>query len=69
MFLQFGAIRLFSDGLVRRRLAGEDEAAAGIEHRGNDRLAGKQIVTEKDRPQVAHQAAAQRAHMKRNMQL
>jgi hypothetical protein len=47
MFLQFGAIQVLSDGLVRRRLAGEDEAAACIEDRGNDRLAGKQIVTEK----------------------
>jgi hypothetical protein len=57
MFLQLGAIQVFSDGLVRRRLAGEDEAAACIEDRGNDRLAGKQIVTEKDRPEVSEAGA------------
>ena len=53
MFLQFGTMQVLSDGLVRRRLAGEDETAPGIEDRGDDRLAGEQIVTEKDRPEVS----------------
>src|SRR5471030_2720592 len=38
---------------MRRWLAGEDEVAAGIVDRGGDRLAGKQIVPEIDRPQVS----------------
>jgi hypothetical protein len=37
---------------MRRRLAGEDEVAAGIVNGGDDRLAGKKIVTEIDRPQA-----------------
>jgi hypothetical protein len=53
MFLQFGAKQVFGDGLMRRRLAGEDKIAAGIVDGGGDRLAGEQIVPEIDRPQVS----------------
>ena len=57
MFLQFGAMQVLSNRLVRRWLAGEDEVAAGILDGGNDRLAGKQIVTEIDRPEVREAGA------------
>src|ERR1035441_11047735 len=30
MFLEFGAMQVFRDGLMRRWLAGEDEIAAGV---------------------------------------
>jgi len=53
MLLQFGAQQVLSNGLMRRWLAGEDEVAAGIVDRGGDRLAGKQIVPEIDRPKVS----------------
>jgi hypothetical protein len=37
---------------MRGWLAGEDEVGGGIVDGGSDRLAGKQIVAEKDRPKV-----------------
>jgi hypothetical protein len=49
MFLQFCAMEILSDGSMRRRLARENEFAAGIVDGGDDRLTGKQIVTEIDR--------------------
>jgi hypothetical protein len=52
MFLQFCAMEILSDGSMRRRLARENEVAAGIVDGGDDRLTGKQIVTEIDRPKV-----------------
>ena len=57
MFLQFGALQVFSNRLMRSWLAGEDEVAAGILDGGNDRLAGKQIVAEIDRPEVSEVGA------------
>jgi hypothetical protein len=49
MFLPFGAIQAFGDGLVRRWLARQDEIAPfGLNGLG-DGLAGEQIVAEKDR--------------------
>ena len=57
MFLQFDALQVLSNRLMRRWLAGEDEVAAGIFDRGDDRLAGKQIVTEIDRPEVSDRGA------------
>ena len=57
MFLQLGAVQVLSNRLMRRRLAGEDEVAAGIIDLGDDRLAGKQIVTEIDRPEVGEAGA------------
>ena len=42
---------------MRSWLAGEDEVAAGILDGGNDRLAGKQIVAEIDRPEVSEVGA------------
>jgi hypothetical protein len=54
MFLQFGAMQVFGDGFMRRWLAGEDEVAAGMVDGGDDGLAGKQIVTEIDRPKVSN---------------
>ena len=53
MFLQFGAMQVFGNRLMRSWLAGEDEVAAGILDGGDDRLAGKQIVAEIDRPEVS----------------
>jgi hypothetical protein len=52
MFLQFSAVEILGDGFMRRRLAGENEVATGIVDGGDDRLTGKQIVTEIDRPKV-----------------
>ena len=43
---------MLSDGLMGSRLAGEDEVAAGIMDSADDRLAGKQIVPEIDRPKM-----------------
>jgi hypothetical protein len=39
MLLQFDAAEVIVDGLMRRGLAGEDEAAAGIADGSDDRLA------------------------------
>jgi hypothetical protein len=50
--LQRGAVQVLGDGRVRGRLAGEDEVAAGVLDGGGNRLAGKQIVAEVDRPQM-----------------
>jgi hypothetical protein len=52
MLLQFSTVRVLLDGLMRRGLAGEDEVAAGVVGGRNDRLAGEQIITEKDRPKM-----------------
>ena len=57
MLFQLGAMQVFGDGLVRGRLAGEDEIAAGLLDGGGDRLAGEQVVAEKDRPQMRHRSA------------
>ena len=57
MFLQFGAGKIFADGLMRGRLAGEDEIAAGLLDGGGDRLAGEQVVAEEDWPAVRHERA------------
>ena len=46
---QFGAGQVFLDQRMRRRLADEDEVAAGVQHRLAERLAGEQIVAEIDR--------------------
>jgi hypothetical protein len=43
MLLQFSAVEILGDGLMRRRLARENEVAAGIVDGGDDRLTGKQI--------------------------
>ena len=53
MLLQIGAMDVLGDGLMRRWLAGEDEATAGRLDGRDDGLAGKQIVAEKDRPKVS----------------
>ena len=39
---------------MRGRLAGEDEVAAGVLDRGGDRLAGEQVVTEINRPEMGN---------------
>jgi len=57
MPLQFGAMEIFGDGLMGSRLAGKDEAAAGVLDGGNDRLAGKQVVTKINRPKMADRGA------------
>lgn len=57
VFLQFGAMEVFGDGLMRRWFAGENEAAAGISDGRDDPLAGKQIVTEIDRPKRSDRGA------------
>src|ERR1700722_5172479 len=57
MLLQFGALQVLGNGLMRSWLAGEDEVAAGILDGGNVRLAGKQIVTEIDRPKAGEGGA------------
>ncbi len=57
MLLDLGAVQVFVDGLMRRRLAGEDEIAAGFLDGGRDRLAGEQIVPEIDRPKVGDRRA------------
>ena len=50
---QYGAVPVFGDGLMRGWLAGEDEVAAGVLDGGGDRLTGKQVVPEIDRPEMA----------------
>jgi hypothetical protein len=37
--LDLGGVQVFADGLMRRRLAGEDEIAAGLVNGGDDRQA------------------------------
>jgi hypothetical protein len=51
MFLQSGRHAGIGDGFMRSRIAGEDEVAADILDGDDDRPAGKQIVTEIDRPE------------------
>ena len=45
------AVEVLVEGLVAGVLAGEQEVAAGVEHRAADGLAGVQVVAEVDRPQ------------------
>jgi hypothetical protein len=54
MLFQRGAMQVFGDGLVRRWLAGQDEAADHPMDGLGDRLAGEEIVAQVDRPKVRH---------------
>jgi hypothetical protein len=45
-------VKILGDGFMRRRLAGEDKVAAGVVDGADDRLAGKQIIPEIDRPKM-----------------
>ena len=52
MLFQPGAMEVFGDSLVRRRLAGQDEGAADPMDGLGDRLTGEEIVAQVDRPMV-----------------
>src|SRR3954468_23671387 len=48
---------VFGDGLVRVRLAGQDEAAAALPDGLDDRLAGVELVAQVDRPEAGDAGA------------
>jgi len=57
MFLQLGALQVLGDGLVEEVFARKDEVAVRHDDVGGDRLAGKQVVTEIDRPKLSDRGA------------
>src|SRR3954468_9206026 len=52
MLLELDAGEIFSDGLMRAWLAGQDEVAAALLDDAHDRLAGIEIVATIDRPET-----------------
>jgi hypothetical protein len=57
VLLEVDAGEVFGDGLVRARLAGQDEAAAALLDGLDDRLAGMEVVAEVDRPEAGDAGA------------
>jgi hypothetical protein len=54
LFQRGAAAQIFGHGLVRRWLAGQDEAAAHLMDGLGDRLTGEEIVAPVDRPKLRH---------------